>query len=345
MEKNKLIEYLKCPMTKLIFCDPFIAEDGNLYEFMAIKNWLQKNSTSPITHERMGNVLIRATIVKKMVDEFLEENPEYKNERFLFKKPFYLFEKEFIEILKNKEFEKMKEFTTFMLNYEIGKETLIEAICKIGAPNDVIKHLIDNSIDYDMYDRKNIKPFHTICRYSNSEIIRHTMKKVIDFESEDHMGNRPISYLVLYQKDKDLIQDLLELGVNVNYENKQGLKLLHFIIINGETDLLKLFKNYSIDIASPCQKLNGLNPLQYAFRYAPSIEVVKYMIEQDYNIDIDPDPKITCEQLIYQNDNFTKKEKQQLVLMYLTKVLNKPVVFENYMESLIKEDDNNKCKV
>src|SRR5579885_1237751 len=108
MEKDKLLQYLTCPLTKLIFCDPVLAEDGQFYEFMAIKNYLSRNTVSPTTGEKMGNSLTRASQLKKLTNDFLELNPGYKSDQFLFKKPFYLFAKEFIDNLKEKEYEKLK---------------------------------------------------------------------------------------------------------------------------------------------------------------------------------------------------------------------------------------------
>ena len=41
--------YYMCPITKQIMEDPVIDPEGNSYEKYAIKFWLTKNSTSPIT--------------------------------------------------------------------------------------------------------------------------------------------------------------------------------------------------------------------------------------------------------------------------------------------------------
>lgn len=334
MEKENLLEYVKCPLTKLIFCDPCMAEDGNIYENMAIKNWFWTNTKSPITGEKMGTTLIRANATKKFVVNFLEKNPEFKNDQFLFKKPFYLFEKEFIDMLKKRDFSKMKEFTTFVLNFEIDKETLIESLSKANPPNDILTHIIDNSIDYDIYDRKGLKPIHVLCKYSNSEIISHLIKKNIDLESEDPTGNRVLGYVIMFQNDTSIIANLLKLGVNINYENNLGYRPIHHIIIKGDLGLLKFFKNYDIDMTSISQKLNGLNPLQCSFRMGSKIDVSKYLIDQDLNIGVDPDPKITCEQLIYQNVNFTKRDKQQLVLYYLNKYLSKPIIVDDFIDNI-----------
>ena len=52
------------------------------------------------------------------------------------------------------------------------------------------------------------------------------------------------------------------------------------------------------------------------------------------NLDVDVDPKTSCEQLIYVNQNLNKKQRQQMVLYYLTKVLSKPVIEDNFIDSI-----------
>lgn len=341
MNKEVILKHITCPLTGLIFCDPVIAEDGITYEFMAIKNWLSHDYYSPITKAEIGKNLIRSVSIKKFIESFLKEHPEYQKEQFLFKKPFYLFQEEFIQLVKNKEFDKIKEFTTFMLNYDIGNETLINYICN-EFPNDIIIHIINNSIDYDTEDNRGNRPIHIICKYSNSEIIKCIIDKNIDLNCPDEIGNRPITYLIMkHGNDKELLEYILNKKIEVNFENKLGYNLFHIIILNGNVELLKLFIEYGLDINFPSKI--GLNSLQYAFKNASNFELIKFMIDQNHNFDVDPDPRTTNEQLIYLNDNLTKKEKQSLVLYYLTKLLNKTAVIENYMDK-IKEDNSSNQK-
>ena len=52
-------EYL-CPITQELPIDPVMAEDGRIYERLAIMEWLGRNRQSPITREPMGINLIRS---------------------------------------------------------------------------------------------------------------------------------------------------------------------------------------------------------------------------------------------------------------------------------------------
>lgn len=336
MDKTDLLKYFTCPITKLIFCDPVLAEDGHLYEYMAIKNYFNKNTISPITGGRIGTLLIKATGFKKMVDEFVLTYPEYANDRFLFKKPFYLFTKDFLDLLREKKYDQLKEFTSIMLNTDIGKETLFSVICKI-CPDHIVKYVIDNSIDYDVYDRNKLKPLHTACKYATDDVIMYLAQKNVDLESEDMNGETPLGYLILYREDyKNIVSKFIELGVDVNKMNKSGMNPSHYIVANGDVDTLKVFVEHNLNIGTTSAKLGGVNVLQYAFKVS-TMEVIKYLIELNINLDIDMDPKTPSEQLIYINQSLSRKEKQKLVLYYLTKLLNKPEVIEDYMASSVND--------
>ena len=190
MDKETLLNYISCPITRLIFCDPVLAEDGQIYEYMAIKNHLTKTNNSFLTGDKIGTAVVRVPLIKKMVDDFLDKNSEYRNNQFLFKKPYYLFSKEFIDLLKEKQYDKLKDFTSIMLNTDINKDTLFELICK-SCPDDVIKHIIDNAIDYDTCNKKKLRPLHIACKHSTVEVITHLINKGVDLEAEDLNKERP----------------------------------------------------------------------------------------------------------------------------------------------------------
>lgn len=337
MEKNTLLQYITCPLTKLIFCDPVLAEDGNFYELMAIREYLKKNSTSPITGEKIGDIVIRANLLKQMVTEFLSLNTEYKTDQFLFKKPYYLFSQEFLNFLNNKEYEKLKEFTNIILNTDINKETLFELICKT-CPDDIIHYIIDNSIDYDMYNnKKKIKPIHTVCALASTEVIMHLVDKKICLESEDANGERPLGYIIIYRNNEiqnKILPFLFNVGIDINYVNKTGNTPVHHIISSGNLEILKMFVAKGLNLANASQKIGGVNILQYSLKESPNPNLISYLINLNTNLDIDIDIRTPSEQLIYLNKNLEKKQKQQLVLQYLTKLLYKPVVVDDFMDSV-----------
>lgn len=92
-------EDLNCPLTKCIFHVPAVAADGFTYERSAIKKWMRKKFTSPLTREHMDTKLYKNLVVKKQCIEFkglllnkgikfakeLEEKKQYHEALNLFK--------------------------------------------------------------------------------------------------------------------------------------------------------------------------------------------------------------------------------------------------------------------
>lgn len=336
MEKNNLLNYIKCPITNLILCEPVIAEDGYFYEAMSLKVHLYKNDTSPVTGEKMGKIILSAKNMKALVNDFLEKNPEYKKDQFLVKKPFYLFGKDFVESIKNKNYDDITKYIDIILNAEIGKETLFEQVCKTCS-DDIVKYVIDNSIDYDTYDKRKLKPLHIACKYASTEVISYLINKKVNLESEDLNGETPMSYLILYRTPdvyKQMIQEFLTMNVNVNIMNNNGFMTAHYIISRGDLDILKLLVQHNLNLTNVNKKIGNMNLLQFAFKESSNEELIKYLISLNVNLDIDIDPKTSCEQLIYMNRHLEKRQKQYIVLQYLTKILKKPVIVENFIDTV-----------
>jgi ankyrin repeat protein len=332
---------LTCPLTGLFFCDPVVAEDRYVYEHMAIANWLKTHNTSPKTGQKMGYTYLRCETIKEMVTMYLKQHPEYEKDQFMFKKPFYLFEKDFFDILKEKQFDKVKDFTSFELNYDIGKETLFELACKI-CPTEAIKHIIDLSIDYDVEDKKGLRPIHIACKYSSDEIIRHLVAKGVSLESVDLKGNRPLNYLLnFHSQGKELIKFFLDKNIDINYANNNNSRPIHHVIASGDLELFMMFESYCLSNSLPVVK-SGLNILQYAFCESPNIALIEYMIEKYSNLDADVDLTTTCEQLLYKNDKLNKRDKQQMVLNYLRKLFSKPIVDVTFLEDEPKRINDEK---
>lgn len=336
MEKNDLLQYIKCPITNLIFSEPVLAEDGNFYELMSLKVHQEHSETSPVTGEKMGKIILSAKNMKTMVTEFLKENPEYKKDQFLTKKPFYLFGNDFISALKNKNYEEITKYIDIILNTDIGRETLFEIVCKI-CPDNVIQYIIDNSIDYDIYDKRILKPLHVACKCASPNVIMHLMNKKVNLESEDINGEIPLGYLMLYRTAdiyKQLIPEFIKLGVNLNMLNNNGFMVAHYIINKGDLDLLKLFVTNGLNMTAINKKVGNMSILQYAFKESPNDKLIEYLINLNINLDIDVDPKTTCEQLIYSNRYLEKKQKQYIILQYLTKILKKPNIINNFIDTI-----------
>ncbi|CAF1373125.1 unnamed protein product [Adineta steineri] len=80
-EKRAFNELLECPITGERFVDPVIADDGHTYERSAIVQWLQNNSTSPMTREPISRNSLRPNYFAKQMLE-LDQRSAKQNYRF-----------------------------------------------------------------------------------------------------------------------------------------------------------------------------------------------------------------------------------------------------------------------
>jgi len=64
-------ESLSCPLTRALFHDPVLAQDGHTYEREAIEDWIRKNGTSPKTGQQLSlEYLYPNHTVKQLVGDF-----------------------------------------------------------------------------------------------------------------------------------------------------------------------------------------------------------------------------------------------------------------------------------
>ena len=65
---------LRCPISMTFCYDPVIAEDGYTYERRCIEAHFEIKQTSPMTNEPIGKSLTSNLILKKIIQNVLENN-------------------------------------------------------------------------------------------------------------------------------------------------------------------------------------------------------------------------------------------------------------------------------
>jgi hypothetical protein len=73
---DSIENFLTCPISKMILCEPVIAEDGYIYEKQSITEWFNMKNTSPMTNLQITDNLIPITSLKCIIDEYLITNPD-----------------------------------------------------------------------------------------------------------------------------------------------------------------------------------------------------------------------------------------------------------------------------
>ena len=72
----------KCPITKQIYYDPVLAEDGNIYERELIEEWLKTILMSPLTFKKIGTKLVSSISLKRDIKNILTNYPGLKEDQW-----------------------------------------------------------------------------------------------------------------------------------------------------------------------------------------------------------------------------------------------------------------------
>lgn len=294
------MEKYYCPITKQIFSEPVVAEDGQIYEKKAIKVWLENNNTSPLTREMIKKDLFPIYQFKDEINEYLKKNPEYKEQQYACLKDYNKLQ--IAIIMKNKTFSKLLKYTSFILNDALqvhGYDTdiFIKLLLQNCNDDDIIRHVIDNSIDLlynnTTYDVTKYKlPIHYICKYCNSKLIKSIIEtKGIDYECKDINGYTPVYYIVKNHHDKDdLINLFIDKKVNLD-------KIIHYIFENCSWSVIKniLQKKYR------CKTYDdyGMTPIHYLCkRGIMTKSILKYLFVKHVVMNLRTKSGYDCTQLI-----------------------------------------------
>lgn len=157
-----------CPITRELFYDPVIAEDGYIYERIAIEKWINENGTSPMTRERIKGKLKESILVKNILETILELYPDLKKEQYEKDNLYMNNSREIHNHIRNKNFTKLLDY----IEYDIVEldSNLIDIF--EGADDDTVIYVLDNS---NIYDYSNI--ILRMIRYASPNIQRYMIQK------------------------------------------------------------------------------------------------------------------------------------------------------------------------
>ena len=121
-----------CPISHQIYLEPVLARDGFTYERVELVKWLNKESISPITREKIPDDLIPNNSIKSIVNEYLVKYPDMKKNQYSLSKDY----NDNVEIVKhlvvNKKFSEILKFRNYNIKKLMSSNTLKELLtyCK-----------------------------------------------------------------------------------------------------------------------------------------------------------------------------------------------------------------------
>ena len=219
------IELFICPLTNQIFNDPVIAEDGQLYERSAIEQWFSENKISPLSRKVIHTTLVESYTIKNILDSLLKKNPDLKLQQFKLDNSHQMNVNTIIKLINSGQYNKLLNYAKFDFNIFM-KNTIVFGGLLSQAPNDILKYVIDNTIDIDCKNKIGTKPIHLICNNCNYDIIKYVFEKGADFELEDDSKWRPIHHLCYNSRD-DIIEYLIKNKIDLNCKTNFGWLPIH----------------------------------------------------------------------------------------------------------------------
>lgn len=83
---NFTIDNFRCPITRSIFNQPVLCEDGHFYERDAIESWFSSNKEdtckSPLNNKMMRKIYFECFLFNSALEQILKEKPELKEDQY-----------------------------------------------------------------------------------------------------------------------------------------------------------------------------------------------------------------------------------------------------------------------
>jgi len=280
---DQLRQKFSCPISKQLFLDPVVAEDGNVYERAEISKWLELSQMSPVTNLLMGPTRIRCFIFNTWLEDFYEKNPEEK----LFKYDPRLNHIDHLDavrdIFQNEQFDRLKNYKKFDLAY-IDVDDFCRFINKdSNNSNKIIKYFLDNIFDLDFVDGDGWSIVHYVAECAKPKIISYLMTKDVDLTLVTN-DNWTFTHLVCDHSTSDMAKIVIDMNFDDSPKTKNGWTALHTICECQTFDV--------INHALSKHQLTNVDTVAYAE---------------------DPDTKYDINDLIVHNDKLSSSEIVRLI--------------------------------
>ena len=358
---DELKEIITCPLSGCIFKDPVICSDGNTYEKLAYQYYLSKQSKkiyeiidnkeiqlfeSPTTKEIISAHMIPNHHIKNLVEIILKTKPMLVEKQFYNLKPYYLFDDEFKNFLCNETYENLKNYFKIKLNDIIeGKDCTVAQLIFTCNDNELIKHLLCNSMDLNLSGPFETNPIHSAACLSNPEIIKFMINHLhVDMSKKDIFGNLATHYICEHQKITEEIYDVVTNNEFALEQNSQGLCNIHIIskYNNTWTNFIPFIRSCNLSYFNvPCK--NGKYALHYICEFA-NAETINNAINLDIDLDIEcSNDSNAADDFIRLNKKLSREEKRELTRQYLNKRVDikelkkKRVAFLKVRDALLED--------
>jgi len=340
-----------CPLSKKIYYDPVVAEDGFIYERNELIKWLQKpreydqydqhsRNLSPTTGKYMGGRIQRAKKIKLLVDEYLEKNPERISDQYYYK---VLYNKdEAIGYINTEEFERLYDYKDYWLNEctDIeGRVTFVEFLCDKCKDEDILKYVLSNSVDYDVPNFDGVKPITVLIIFCSTNIIKFMIEEMgISIEEPNRNGVTPLHTIIIEKgANEEFIKYLVGRKCNFELVDGAGNRCIHYFSRFGSIESIMAI-GHLVDWNVSNDR--GLKPIHLICKSWDKVKIdqILSLKEPQYSIKLDVVVEDgldkTCLDILYDNKYLGREDKQFLIHKYLDRIKKTPIIDMDFLSRI-----------
>lgn len=158
-----------------------------------------------------------------------------------------------------------------------GDGTTLLHVAMAKRNKDCIKYLVQCGCSITTGNSSKETPIHVACMMNNVDGLRAVLEIVddVDLERKDMWGRTPLLKAMVYNRDA-MVNFLLDLGVNVNAQDEDGLSMVHLAVSHCKLDLLYRLHSLGADINSHNHKKR---PPLYVATVVSSPHLVKGLLK------------------------------------------------------------------
>ena len=277
-----------CALSREMFFDPVLADDGFTYEKEEIEQYIatclseNKKLTSPQTREEISGKLIQNKSMKSQVNSFLTKYPQHWENVYVSQSLRHL-------VLAKLDQANAKDLLALIdrdqrLLTEVFKEkndkTILELICSQPSKEllqQTIKKLLpkDKKNIISFFKGREVFLFKLLVEHQDIDSIK-TMGDILEWGHDFYVAQ---AYRALEEEDAKCLQTCLELEVSFKESSNNRPSLIHAAVIQNTPEMLEVICEYSEE-ALAYKEANG-NTLLHIAAQANVKEIVQYLLDKD----------------------------------------------------------------
>lgn len=221
------IQDFYCPITKHIFLNPVVADDGFTYEKDAIKEWFSNNDFSPVTGEILKNKnIIPNNLIKYMIKSITDTNKNLLLEQY---KQIYTI-KNIVQMIDNDTLD-MNDIDEIIGFSEIsprvdGDDKLIEKFIKYKNAKELIKKMAQPEFSIIVTNTESEEQFrfidYCITLNPSDDVMKYVIDRTPSIDVVYNDGTTILNLAINWDHSVNVIEHILHITTNFNIFSHQS---------------------------------------------------------------------------------------------------------------------------